>query len=260
MAPRKAKEWDDYGRVCANPDCHKAGEMQPWSNFHKDRGHSSGHKSRCADCINNAKSKNELGVSECQYCGDYLQSGTVCNDCAGKAKRYQGRIYLCVSSPEEYWVGGHHTYTEMREMVLAGYWPEGSEFELWKARFPWRKVRVVGTQCREDQEVSDEPQELVEIQGWVPQGDGVFLKEYGYVMFQDQYPIAEALLIAEKKLGAHPDAVFVHPESELADTLALGGLPLQEASWLPTANTWGVGRLDEEQEDERDAKQQGENI
>lgn len=37
-------------KVCSNPDCVHAGQLQVISNFHKDKQQSSGHKSRCKCC------------------------------------------------------------------------------------------------------------------------------------------------------------------------------------------------------------------
>lgn len=259
MSPKEGRDWNDYGRVCSNEDCEHDGEVQPWSNFHRDSSQKSGHKSQCKDCI--ARGVRIGKDVACKYCGDpvyvYGKSGqgtssAVCDRCLEKVGKFMHKsgVFLCIESPWDEYVGGHFNVTDMREMLMAGLWPEHTVFEYWVGAVPQTRVVVKGEQCGEEQELADKPQELVEDSyAWLPLGDGRFQKQHHpYVMFQGEHSLGIAMASATRRLGLQPTRLLLHPDAELPGLQAAMDavdLSVIDVDYMPGPECWA---LDAEEE------------
>lgn len=154
--------------------CTLCGRRKPLTAFFRDRRRSDGRQAMCKVCRKQEYGEDKFGLRVCKYCGDDLdesasRTGDVCPLCSSKTRGWMhGKIYLCVADPgpRAPFKGGHFTQLEMDEMLSAGYWDEGTVFELWDFSKYQAHYEVVGIQLQH--------QTLEETEG-TPRGDGRFL-------------------------------------------------------------------------------------
>lgn len=222
------RSWDEDGRVCANPECTRAGEKLPWSEFPADKHHASKHHPRCKRCKKQSdRAYRAFGSDEkfCKYCHTMLEDGTtqvVCDECFRKVKKYSnGTIYVIVACPDRVWIGGHLPVNEYHDMLAYGYFEPGTVVEEWYRTNYVGAYRISGSICPEDQEQSDMPQQEELEQGHLPKGDGVYLKIVGppLVHFTRahetwQEELDRAIPRATDRLGARPRYLVVPEDSD----------------------------------------------
>lgn len=184
MNPKHRKHYAEDGRVCAKEgDCVKGAVLQPWSAFHKDKTHRTGHHSTCKACRKvqtklRYDGKTDLYVT-CSRCGQDLDYGRekskrICDDCNRKAQAWQAGVYIVVECDDRVWLGGHHVGRDFQETLDWGYWPEGMVVEWWKFKQFVGAYRVVGETNMSESEAR--PQGLELMQEWIAQGDRLHFK------------------------------------------------------------------------------------
>jgi len=149
----------------------------------------------------------------------------VCEDCKPKAHQFSRRTYICVEATDRVWLGGHHTQDGIDESLRYSYWLEGMVFELWEAGQYTGAHRVVGPQCREEDEMGETEQYFEEEWGHLPKGDGVFNIVPGPAMCwftmrgDGMLPLHEAMEIAQERLGFTPTSLYVNTEQVIDKAL-----------------------------------------